>query len=105
MLQLAFGTSYETMLAAVDRRNRLDAAIAKMAADSPFTPVVTRLGCLRGVSALPSLALAVEVGDWHRLTGRSIGAYPGLVPTEYSAGAPRSPGESPRPATPTPGAC
>lgn len=44
VLQLAFDTSYETMLAAVDRRDRLDAAIAAMAADSPFTPVVTRLG-------------------------------------------------------------
>ena len=27
-----------------------------------------------------------SVGDWHRLTGRSIGAYLGLVPTEYSSG-------------------
>ena len=92
VLQLAFDTSYETMLAAVDRRDRLDAAIAKMATDSPFTPVVTRLGCLRGVSTLTSFALAVEIGDWHRLTGRSIGAYLGLVPTEYSSGASRSQG-------------
>ncbi len=92
VLQLAFDTSYETMLAAVDRRDRLDAAIAAMAADSPFTPVVTRLGCLRGVSTLTSFALAVEIGDWHRLTGRSIGAYLGLVPTEYSSGASRSQG-------------
>jgi len=92
VLQLAFDTSYETMLAAVDRRDRLDAAIAAMAADSPFTPVATRLGCLRGVSTLTSFALAVEIGDWHRLTGRSIGAYLGLVPTEYSSGASRSQG-------------
>ncbi len=57
-----------------------------MAADSEFTPVVRRLGCLRGVSTLTAFGLAVEIGDWHRLTGRSIGAYLGLVPTEYSSG-------------------
>jgi transposase len=91
-LQLAYDTAYETMLAAVDRRDRLDRAIAVMAADSPFTPVVRRLGCLRGVSTLTGFALAVEIGDWQRLTGRSIGAYLGLVPTESSSGASRSQG-------------
>jgi transposase len=91
-LQLTYETAYETMLAAVDRRDRLDRAIAVMAADSVFTPVVRRLGCLRGVSTLTGFALAVEIGDWHRLTGRSIGAYLGLVPTESSSGASRSQG-------------
>lgn len=47
-LQLAYDTALDTMLATVDRRNRLDEAIAKLAADSAYTPVVTRLGCLRG---------------------------------------------------------
>lgn len=42
-----------------------------MAADSPFTAVVTRLGCLRGVSTLTAFGLATEIGDWHRLTGRT----------------------------------
>jgi transposase len=41
---------------------------------------------------LTAFGLAVEIGDWHRLTGRSIGAYPGLVPTESSSGASRSQG-------------
>jgi transposase len=91
-LQLTYETAYETMLAAVDRRDRLDQAIASMAADSAFTPVVRRLGCLRGVSTLTAFALAVEIGDWHRLTGRSIGPYLGLVPTESSSGASRSQG-------------
>jgi transposase len=91
-LQLAYDTAFDTMLATVDRRERLDAAIAEMAADSPFTPVVTRLGCLRGVSTLTAFGLAVEIGDWTRLTGRSIGAYLGLVPSEYSTGATRTQG-------------
>ena len=91
-LQLAYDTAFDAMLATVDRRDRLDDAITAMAADSAFTPVVTRLGCLRGVSTLTAFALAVEIGDWHRLTGRSIGAYLGLVPSEYSSGATRCPG-------------
>jgi transposase len=44
------------------------------------------LGCLRGVSTLTAFGLAVEIGDWERLTGSSIGAYLGLVPTESSSG-------------------
>ncbi len=46
-LQLAYETAYDTTLAALGRRDRLDAAITRMAADSAYTPVVTRLGCLR----------------------------------------------------------
>jgi transposase len=91
-LQLAYDIAYDTMLATVARRDRLDAAITAMAADSAFTPVVTRLGCLRGVSTLTAFGLAVEIGDWHRLDGRSIGAYLGLVPTESSSGGSRSQG-------------
>lgn len=91
-LQLTYDTAYETMLAAVARRDRLDEAIVGLAADSPFTPVVHRLCCLRGVSTLTAFGLAVEIGDWHRFTGRSIGAYLGLVPTESSSGGTRSQG-------------
>ena len=68
-LRLAFEAAYETVLATAARRDRLDAAIAAMAADSEFTPVVRRLGCLRGISTLTAFALAVEIGDWHRFTG------------------------------------
>jgi transposase len=91
-LRLAYDAAFDAMLATLDRRNRLDAAIAAMAADSIFTPVVTRLACMRGISTLTAFGLAVEIGDWHRLSGRSIGAYLGLVPTENSSGATRSQG-------------
>lgn len=90
--QLAYDTVFDTMLTTLDRRDRLDTAIAALAADSEYTPVVTRLGCLRGVSTLTAFALAVEIGDWHRLTGRSIGAYLGLVPSESSSGGSRAQG-------------
>ena len=50
------------------------------------------LSCLRGISTLTGFCLAVEIGDWDRFTGASIGAYLGLVPSEHSSGARRSPG-------------
>ena len=88
-LQLAYEAAFDAMVCCVHRRDHLDEAIAAMAVDSEFTPVVRRLGCLRGISTLTAFGLAVEIGDWNRLTGRSIGAYLGLVPTEYSSGATR----------------
>ena len=99
-------SDYEAVLAVKARRDRLDAAIAEMAADSEFTPVVRRLGCLRGCRTLTGFALAVEIGDWHRFTGnthrllRRAGAHRALLR--------RVPGRrarSPRPATATPAGC
>jgi transposase len=63
-----------------------------MAADSEFTPVVRRLSCLRGVSTLTAFALAVEIGDWHRFTGATIGSCVGLAPSEFSSGQSQAPG-------------
>ena len=85
-LQLTYDAAFDAMTACVDRRERLEAAIEAMAADSEFTPVVQRLGCIRGIATLTAFGLATEIGDWHRLTGRTIGAYLGLVPSEYSSG-------------------
>jgi transposase len=89
-LQIAYDTAYETMLMALARPDRLDKSITTMAADSPFTPVVHRLGCRRGVSTLTAFGLAVEIGDWQRLSGRSIGAYLGMIPSEHSSAQSRS---------------
>lgn len=88
--RLAFDSDYEAVLAVKARRDRLDTAIEEMAADSQFTPVVRRLGCLRGVGTLTGFALAVEIGDWGRFTGASIGSFVGLTPAEYSSGGSRS---------------
>jgi transposase len=90
--QLAFDSAYEAMTLTLDRRNRLDAAITDAAMNSDYTGVVVRLSCLRGISTLTGFGLAVEIGDWTRFTGSSIGAYLGLVPTEQSSGASRSQG-------------
>jgi transposase len=88
-VRLAFDADLEAVLLAAARRHRLEVAIEAMATDSEFTPVVTRLCCLRGVSTLTAFGLAVEIGDWHRFTGNTIGSYLGLVPSEYSSGASR----------------
>ena len=88
----AFDDAYDAVTHTLARRDRLDTAIAALAADSEFTAVAHRLGCLRGISTTTAFALAVEVGDWHRLTGASIGSYLGLVPSEHSSGGSRSQG-------------
>lgn len=91
-LQATFDSNYEAMLLTRGRRDRLDIAIEEMAENSPYTPMVHRLGCLRGISTLTGFGLAVEIGDWQRFTGSTIGSYVGLVPSEYSSGASRSQG-------------
>jgi len=85
-LQITFESDYDAVLTVKARRDRLDAAIAAMAADSEFTPLVQRLGCLRGIGTLTGFALTVELGDWHRFTGNTIGSFVGLVPSEHSSG-------------------
>jgi transposase len=90
--QFAFDAGYESMVLTLDRRKRLDTAIVELAEHSEFTDVVHRLCCLRGISTLTGFGLAVEIGDWTRFTGSSIGSFLGLVPTEHSSGQSRSQG-------------
>jgi transposase len=86
---MAFESDYEASVAITAWRDRLDKAITELAAASEFTPLVRRLACLRGVSTLTAFGLAVEIGDWTRFTGNSIGSFVGLVPSEHSSGASR----------------
>ena len=92
LTQAAFEEAYDTVAQTTARRDRLGERIEALAADSSFTPVVRNLCCLRGISTLTGFGLAVEIGDWTRFGGASIGAYVGLVPSEYSSGASRSQG-------------
>ena len=103
--QLAFEDAVEAVLLTTDRRDRLDAAIEVMAADSSYTPLVRRLCCLRGISTLTGFGLAVEIGDWHRFSGSSIGAFLGLVPTGTLRVNPGPKDQSLRPATGMPAGC
>lgn len=85
-VRVAFDEAFEAVLSVHARRDRLDAAIVEMVATSAFAPVVGRLCCLRGIGVLTAFGLAVEVGDWNRFTGSTIGSYLGLVPSEFSSG-------------------
>ncbi|WP_396277456.1 IS110 family transposase [Glutamicibacter creatinolyticus] len=91
-LQMTLYESIEMVDTVIERRDRLDAQIELMATTSSYAPVVTALECLRGVGTLTAFGLAVEIGDWTRFTGNSIGAYLGLVPSEHSSGQTRSQG-------------
>ena len=91
-LRVAVDEAHGAVLAVQARRDRLDAAIGELAATPTWAPVVARLGCLRGVGVLTGFGLAVEVGDWQRFTGATIGAWLGLVPTEQSSGGRRAQG-------------
>jgi transposase len=88
----AFDEAFDAVLTVTARRDRLDGAITQTAARPEWAPVVSRLGAVRGIATLTGLGLAVEIGDFDRFTGSSIGAYLGLVPTESSSGASRSQG-------------
>jgi transposase len=90
----AFTDYYEAVLATTARRDRLDEQIDQMAAHSEFIDPVRRLACLRGIDTLTAFGLVVEIGDWHRFTGRSIGSFVGLVPSEDSSGERESRGSS-----------
>lgn len=90
--RMAFDSDYEHVLMLQARRRSLDSAIEDIAADSEFTPVVRRVSCLRGVGTLTAFALAVEIGDWNRFTGNTIGSFVGLVPSESSSGSTRAQG-------------
>ncbi len=86
----AFDAGYDAVSHILARRNRLDKTITAMAHDSEFAAVTNRLCCLRGISTLTGFALAVEIGDWDRFTGRTIASYLGLVPSERSSGESRA---------------
>lgn len=90
--QIAYEVSFEAMTSCRDRRDRLDAAILRLAADSEFSEVTRRLACVRGISTLTAFSLTVEIGDWNRLSGRSIGSYVGLTTSETSTGGSRHQG-------------
>ena len=97
----AFDDAYDTVVHATARRDRLDEAIAGLYHDGELAPTARRLACLRGVSALTAVSLAVEIGDQGRFKGSTIASYLGLVPSEHPCGAAGRPPGAPsrRPAS------
>lgn len=87
---LAAETETETVLMA--HVKRLDATIADLVEESEQMAVIDGLMCFRGISITTGFGLAVEIGDWTRFTGATIGSYLGLTPSEHSSGQSRSQG-------------
>jgi transposase len=82
----AFEDYYGAVLAGGLRRERLDQEIGELAGEPRWAGRVGRLRCPRGVSTLTAFALCVEIGDFGRLSGPTIGADLGLVPSEHQSG-------------------
>jgi transposase len=75
------------------RRDGLDRALAEIAQDCPWSAVIGRLRCLRGVDTLTALGLCAEVSDFGRFPRPdALAAYLGLVPSESSSGEKRRQG-------------
>lgn len=65
---------------------RLEAQITEHAQECEYAGVINALKCFRGIDTTTAYGLAVEIGDWTRFTGSTIGSYLGLVPSEHSSG-------------------
>jgi transposase len=91
-LQFTYEADIEQAELLAEHLKRIDTHVAAMAAACRHTPVIEALMCLRGIQVTTGFGLAVEIGDWTRFTGSSIGSYLGLVPSEESSGQSRHQG-------------
>ena len=77
----------------VDRLARLEAELLERAPAWRLYPVVQALQALRGVQFLVAITVVAELGDLTRFDSpRQLGAFVGLIPSEYSSGASRRQG-------------
>jgi transposase len=73
--------------AQVIRRDELERRIAELVPGSPWSELVPRLRCLRGIDTLTAVGLCAEVGDFDRFRRPGeLMSYLGLVPSEHSTG-------------------
>jgi transposase len=78
----------------LSRRDRLEAELAGLIADSPWAAIVARLRCLRGIDTLSAIGLCAEVGDFERFAHpKLLASYLGLVPSEDTSGEQRRLGQ------------
>jgi transposase len=69
------------------RRDELERRIAESVPDSPWSELVPRLRCLRGIDTLSAVGLCAEVSDFERFArAGELMSYLGLVPSEHSTG-------------------
>jgi transposase len=71
----------------IARRDRIEAELEQVAADSPWTGAIARLRCLRGIDTLSALGLCAEIGEFDRFEHPDqLSAYLGIVPSENTTG-------------------
>lgn len=90
--QLTLDADLELVAMLLAHLKRLETQITEQAKTCEYAEVINALMCFRGIDITTGYGLAVEIGDWTRFTGASIGAYLGLVPSEHSSGNSRSQG-------------
>ena len=85
--RLVLSEYLQQVVACEQRRDRLDAAIAGLAATDGWAPVVARLSAVRGIATVTAFSIAAEIGDFSRFpTAPAFMSYLGLVPSEDSSG-------------------
>ena len=91
--QIVFQESLRAVDEQVDRLQRLEAELLERAPAWRLDPVVHALQALRGVQWLVAITVVAELGDLTRFDSpRQLGAFVGLIPSEYSSGASRRQG-------------
>ena len=85
--QLVLRDYLASVEAMVIRRDELERRIAELVPDSPWSELVPRLRCLRGIDTLTAVGLCAEIGDFERFARPAeLMSYLGLVPSEHSTG-------------------
>lgn len=91
--QIAFDEYRQSIKEAHERIDRLAQALREQCENWRMKPVVRALMCLRGIDFLAAVTLVAELGDLARFAHpRSLMAYLGLVPSEFSSGGNRHQG-------------
>src|SRR5881397_3189014 len=85
--QITFDTYLHTVDLVDARIEQLERAIRETAEQGPWSRLVARLRCLRGIDTLTALALAAEIGDFNRLKkDEELMEFVGLVTSERYSG-------------------
>lgn len=91
--QIVFQETLGAVDEQVDRLGRLEAELREIGATWRLDPVVQALQALRGVQWLVAITVVAELGDLTRFDSpRQLGAFVGLIPSEYSSGQARRQG-------------
>lgn len=91
--QIVFQEAVKAVDEQVDRLARLEAELRELGPTWRLYPVVQALQALRGVQWLVAITVVAELGDLTRFDSpRQLGAFVGLIPSEYSSGASRRQG-------------